>query len=336
MEREELKPILESLLFISTEPLSPAELKRVIQNRLKKREELEEKAQSEGSEGGEILGLEDGNHQEDPLDLIGEESYEEELESPLELVQAESENDDDANDTILAQLSEKQEELDNELSASEIRSVLDEMVEAYANDPTKGIEIVRVAKGYQFRSKEDMTFFIKGLFKVPKPKMSAPSMETLAIVAYQQPLTRARVEEIRGVDSGGVFKTLLEKDFVRIVGRSDEAGKPILYGTTKKFLEVFGLNSLSDLPNLKDLDDLDQTVAHDDDDDSSMHDQLRRLDSENDDDGDILDEASSELLDELESSMKSLKSLEKEIFKPEESEDTVSVSSEQEGSELSN
>jgi len=86
--------------------------------------------------------------------------------------------------------------------------------------------------------------------------LSRPALETLAIVAYKQPIVRADVEKIRGVDSGGVLRTLLERKLIRILGKKDVPGKPLVYGTSKQFLEMFGLKDLSSLPTLKDLEGL--------------------------------------------------------------------------------
>lgn len=120
----------------------------------------------------------------------------------------------------------------------------------------RGIGLCRVAGGYQFRTKQGYADWLKRL-NVPRPmRLSGPALETLTIVAYRQPIVRSEIEKIRGVDSGGVLKTLLERRLLRIVGRRDEPGQPLLYGTTKEFLEVFNLNSLSELPTLKDIDDL--------------------------------------------------------------------------------
>ncbi len=120
----------------------------------------------------------------------------------------------------------------------------------------RGIGLAKVAGGYQLRTKESCGDWLKKL-TIPKPmRLSAPALETLAIVAYRQPIMRSEIEKIRGVDSGGVLKTLLERRLLRIVGRSQEPGQPLLYGTTKEFLEVFNLNTLKELPTLKDIDDL--------------------------------------------------------------------------------
>lgn len=120
-------------------------------------------------------------------------------------------------------------------------------------DPTKGIELVEVAGGYQFRTKPFWAKWVSRLKKIKTVKLSQSALETLAIIAYRQPVIRPKIEEIRGVDSGWVLRTLLEKGLIRMMGRKDLPGRPIVYGTTQAFLELFGLNSLSDLPALKEV-----------------------------------------------------------------------------------
>ena len=120
-------------------------------------------------------------------------------------------------------------------------------------DDFKGVELVEVAGGYQFRTKSKWAEWIQRLKKTKPVKLSRSALETLAIVAYRQPVIRPEIEEIRGVDSGWVLRTLFEKDLIRMMGRKDIPGRPIVYGTTKTFLELFGFNALSDLPNLKEI-----------------------------------------------------------------------------------
>ena len=120
-------------------------------------------------------------------------------------------------------------------------------------DRSKGIELVEVAGGYQFRTKPSWAGWVSRLKKVKAVKLSQAALETLAIVAYRQPVIRPAIEEIRGVDSGSVLHTLLEKGLIKMMGRKDLPGRPIVYGTTKGFLELFGLNTLSDLPTLKEI-----------------------------------------------------------------------------------
>jgi segregation and condensation protein B len=119
-----------------------------------------------------------------------------------------------------------------------------------------GFCLMEVAGGFQFRTRQDMAPWIRKL-KAARPAMLSPAaLETLAVVAYRQPLVKSEIDRIRGVDTSGALKGLLDKKLVRIVGRKDVPGKPIIYGTTKKFLEVFNLRDLSELPTLRELKDL--------------------------------------------------------------------------------
>jgi segregation and condensation protein B len=126
-------------------------------------------------------------------------------------------------------------------------------IQAEYEDRCKGIELVEVAGGYQFRTKSSWAGWVSRLKKVKAVKLSQAALETLAIVAYRQPIIRPAIEEIRGVDSGSVLHTLLEKGLIKMMGRKDLPGRPIVYGTTKTFLELFSLNTLSDLPSLKEI-----------------------------------------------------------------------------------
>jgi segregation and condensation protein B len=114
-------------------------------------------------------------------------------------------------------------------------------------------EIAEVAAGYRFRTRPQYAEVILAATPERKIRLSRPALETLALIAYRQPLTRAEVEDLRGVDCGAVVKSLLERDLVRIVGRRDAPGRPALYGTSACFLETFGLRSLSDLPALREI-----------------------------------------------------------------------------------
>jgi len=115
-------------------------------------------------------------------------------------------------------------------------------------------EIAEVAAGYRFRTRPQYAEVILAATPERKIRLSRPALETLALIAYRQPLTRAEIEELRGVDCGAVVKSLLERDLVRIVGRRDAPGRPALYGTSSAFLETFGLRSLSDLPALREIE----------------------------------------------------------------------------------
>ena len=120
----------------------------------------------------------------------------------------------------------------------------------------RGLRLMRVAGGYQLRTLAEHGPWIRRLLGGKPPRLSRALMETLAIIAYRQPSTRPEIEAIPGVDVDGVLSTLLERRLVRIVGRKEAPGRPILYGTTKDFLEVFGLPDLEALPPLKDLGEL--------------------------------------------------------------------------------
>ena len=117
-------------------------------------------------------------------------------------------------------------------------------------------EIVEVAAGWQFRTRSEFAEVILAAKPERKVRLSRAALETLALVAYRQPLSRAEIEDLRGVDCGAVMKSLLERDLVRIVGRRDAPGRPALFGTTAGFLETFGLRALTDLPPLREVESL--------------------------------------------------------------------------------
>lgn len=132
-----------------------------------------------------------------------------------------------------------------------IRSILEELQEEYRS---RNLQIEEVAEGYQLCTRHEYSDWIRKFLKLDKTtKLSQPSLDTLSIIAYKQPLTKQEVEEVRGVDCGGVIKTLLDKKIIGPAGRKKVPGRPIMYRTTRKFLEYFGLKDLSDLPTLEDL-----------------------------------------------------------------------------------
>lgn len=124
----------------------------------------------------------------------------------------------------------------------------------------RGLQLAEVAGGYRIVTKAEFAPWLKRLEKVKAPsKLSRSALESLAIIAYKQPIVRAEVEQIRGVETSGVIRTLLERKLVRIVGRKEEPGRPIMYGTTKFFLEHFGLRDLSQLPPLREFKELGES-----------------------------------------------------------------------------
>ncbi len=134
-----------------------------------------------------------------------------------------------------------------------VRSALNELVEDYAQREG-GFFIDKVAGGYEFRSRPEFSPWIKTLIGASPRRLSRAALETLAMVAYRQPVTRGEVEAIRGVDSGGVLSTLMERRLIKISGRKNTPGRPVVYTTTREFLEVFDLKDLSSLPSLKEIE----------------------------------------------------------------------------------
>jgi len=133
----------------------------------------------------------------------------------------------------------------------QLQSILDELREEYNS---RNLQIMEVADGYQLCTRHEYNDWIRKYLKLDRSsRLSQPSLDTLSIIAYKQPLTRQEVDDIRGVDSSGVLKTLLEKKVIGPAGRKKVPGRPIMYRTTQKFLEYFGLKDLSDLPTLEDL-----------------------------------------------------------------------------------
>jgi segregation and condensation protein B len=125
------------------------------------------------------------------------------------------------------------------------------------NKTESALHIIEVANGYQLVTQEEYAEYIQQLFKGRSAsKLTSPGLETLAIIAYEQPITKQRMEHIRGVNVDGVVKTLLERNLISIVGREKAPGNPLLYGTTNFFLEYFGIKSIKDLPKLKEIDEL--------------------------------------------------------------------------------
>jgi segregation and condensation protein B len=145
-------------------------------------------------------------------------------------------------------LAELMPELDREVILEGIRRIKEE----YEAD-SKGLELMEIAGGYQFRTKPRWAEWIARLKKAKPVKLSQSALETLAIIAYRQPVIRPEIDDIRGVDSGWSLRGLLEKGLIRIAGRKDLPGRPIIYGTTKAFLELFSLNALTDLPSLREI-----------------------------------------------------------------------------------
>ena len=199
------------------------------------------------------------------------------------------------------------------LSAARIAQIAPECTPALAKDlvadlneqytkQERAFEIWEVAGGYQVRTRAEYSGYLQKLQKQRPLRLSQASLETLSIVAYKQPATRADIEQVRGVEAGAVLKGLLDRGLVKITGHKEVPGRPMLYGTTRRFLEVFGLDSLKQMPVLRELEELarehglaseDETVADadadvldgDDSDNADDHDDHDDDHDENDDGG---------------------------------------------------
>ena len=152
--------------------------------------------------------------------------------------------------------------LGRHVGAKEIRIYVDDLNEEYAQTG-RSFRVVEVAGGFQFSVHVEFAPWIRQLMREKvAPRLSQASLETLAILAFKQPITKAEVEHIRGVSADGVLRQLMEKGLIRISGRSDAPGRPLLYGTTRDFLKHLGLKTLSDLPKLRELEELLKEEEH--------------------------------------------------------------------------
>ncbi len=143
--------------------------------------------------------------------------------------------------------------LDPDASLADVRVALDQIREHYDFDQ-HGIELVELAGGFQVLTRAVHAAAIeRAQFSVRAPRLTAATLETLAVIAYRQPVGRAEIEEIRGVSAGGVLRSLQERGLIEVVGRSEGMGRPLLYGTTPLFLELLGLRDLTDLPRAEEL-----------------------------------------------------------------------------------
>jgi segregation and condensation protein B len=139
------------------------------------------------------------------------------------------------------------------LRNAEVAAALEELKVEYIQQ-NRAFQLVEKAEGWQLATDPSFAIWVRQLFPAPKPaRLSAPALETLAIIAYRQPITRADVEAVRGVNIDGVLQTLMERGLVKIAGRAEIPGRPLLYETTQFFLDHFGLRNLDELPNAEEL-----------------------------------------------------------------------------------
>jgi segregation and condensation protein B len=139
--------------------------------------------------------------------------------------------------------------------AARIQAALDELAGDYKD---RGIALQSISGGYMFRTQSHFSGWVQQLVAGRPVRLSRAQLETLAIIAYRQPITRPEIDDIRGVDSGGTLKVLLDRQLIRILGKKEEAGRPLLYGTTKEFLDFFSLGDLRELPTLREYSELSE------------------------------------------------------------------------------
>lgn len=333
LNQEKIKAIIEAMIFVSPEPVSARQVLTKIKQVLKKDLESlllpEEEWSLLAEESVSEVDLEsdsDADNEEAEVEAaLPDESanmdtkLQAETETSEESEESVSENEGESTQEEVTEGADA-DEIDFGLTHRDIKTWLKEIAETFSQN-SHGFELVHVAKAYQFRTKYDVTLHLRAEKKALPNRLSASAMETLAIVAYEQPAARSKVDDVRGVDSGGVLRTLLEKEFIRIIGRADEPGQPLLYGTTPKFLEVFNLKSLKDLPSLNEIKELH--VAEDDEDDQvSYYDSEEMIEQRMNE----LSEEEEELMNELDESLQQVKSTEQEIemFQDKKTKETTS------------
>jgi segregation and condensation protein B len=148
----------------------------------------------------------------------------------------------------------------NTAGASDIKIALKELSDEY--ETRKGsFYLNEVAGGFQIRTRSEYTSWIKRFIQPNPPRLSRASLETLAIIAYKQPIIRSDIENLRGVDCGGILRVLLKRKFIRVLGRKELPGRPLIYATTKRFLEIFDLKDLKDLPTPKEIEELGNSAT---------------------------------------------------------------------------
>ncbi|MDD1615993.1 MAG: segregation and condensation protein B [Methylococcaceae bacterium NSP1-2] len=148
-----------------------------------------------------------------------------------------------------------------ELEQPDLADIEAAIVAITADYQPRPIELKSVASGYRFQVKAELSHWVARLFEEKPPKYSRALMETLAIIAYRQPVTRGDIEDIRGVSvSSSIIQTLLEREWIKVIGQKPVPGRPSLYGTSKQFLDYFNLSSLTELPTLAEIQQLDESI----------------------------------------------------------------------------
>lgn len=236
--------------------VDPAELEAAVTAQMEGEATVEEEALAQAAEAG-------GEGEELPADI---EELEEESDSAFEklVARARRMRDDQVRHTIhsLLFVADKPLAVDNirqvtGLEPKRIREALDSLA-GDLREGLSGVILSEVAGGWQLRTAPESADFVRRFLQVKPRRLTRAALETLAIVAYRQPVTRPEIEEIRGVDCGAVLRALLDWKLVKILGKKDEVGRPLLYGTTREFLEFFQLKDLASLPTLREFQELNE------------------------------------------------------------------------------
>ncbi len=326
---EFLRSVIEAVLYTATEPLTVARLTKKIKSAISKRrlalnsdslgESVSEESSSRESsnEVTTVLqgvsspffseALQNSNSTESSLST-SESQDDQTMNENFQWVDnshLNTENADNADFNSEGNIQAEQKNENEELT-NQVKAILEDLQNEYAQS-YHGMELVQVAKGYQLRTKYEIAEYLRDE-KIKAPaRLSPSSLETLAIIAYQQPVSKIQIEQIRGVDCSGVLKSLLDKELIRIVGRSDEAGKPTVYGTATRFLEVFGFNGLNDLPDPRDFEPMFADLKH------NPYAEIKVDDLVESETWDAVSEEDSELLGELDEKIKNLKKAEEAV-----------------------
>lgn len=150
------------------------------------------------------------------------------------------------------------ETLEGAIDADTFKNIMDELMHEYKQ---RGIQIIEIAMGYQLTTRPKYSDWIGRFINIDrKTRLSRAALEVLSIIAYRQPITRIEIDTIRGIDSGGVVKSLIDKKLVRGMGRKKVIGKPMMFGTSKRFLEYFGLRNLADLPTIEEFREKEENI----------------------------------------------------------------------------
>jgi segregation and condensation protein B len=230
LSRKEQKSVVEALIFASEEPLSLDSIFKILLNKKNPNTELFKYSD---------------NIANDNENQSVEDNY-------PEIIDANSFTADDVAETEPENVSNKNEEV----SVSYFEELITEINQELF-DTNRPFQIIYIANGYQYATRSEFGALIQQITKAKsKRRLTQASLETLAIIAYRQPITKPEIEQIRGVNSGDIVNTLIEKNLVAVVGRKDTLGKPLLFGTTSEFLKMFGLKNIIDLPKLRELEDL--------------------------------------------------------------------------------